>query len=110
MRRPRRTVLAPADVYRRLLRQRGPLGWWPASSPFEVCLGAILVQNTAWTNVKKALAVLRARGELSFVSLDPLSAADLAPLIRSAGCFNVKARRVRAFLDFLGEEYGGYVE
>jgi endonuclease-3 related protein len=106
----RRGGLSVREVYRRLRRRRGPVGWWPAETPFEVCLGAILVQNTAWTNVEKALGVLRGRGELSLASLDPLSAADLAPLIRSAGCFNVKARRVRAFLDFLGREYGGRVE
>src|SRR5256885_14152008 len=109
-RRMRPPALAIAEVYARLVRHRGPLGWWPAPTAFEVCLGAILVQNTAWTNVEKALAVLRARGLLSFDALFPLSASDLAPLIRSAGCFNVKARRVRALLDFLHREYGGRVE
>jgi endonuclease-3 related protein len=95
------------DVYRRLLAERGPAGWWPAATPFEVCLGAILVQNTAWTNVEKALAVLRARGLVTYDALAALPASEIAPLIRSAGCFNVKARRLRAFLDFLGREYGG---
>src|SRR5438045_8821872 len=88
-----------ADVYTMLLRHRGPLGWWPASTPFEVCLGAILVQNTAWTNVEKALAVLRARELLSFEALFALPAAEIAPLLRSSGCFNVKPRPLRAFLD-----------
>jgi endonuclease-3 related protein len=105
---PSRTDLH--DVYRRLRRHRGPAGWWPGQSPFEICMGAILVQNTAWTNVAKALAVLRERGLLSYAALHLLSAAEIAPLIRSAGCFNVKARRLRAFLDFLGETYGGRVE
>src|SRR5438045_923657 len=95
MLRPRLTL---AGVYAILLRHQGPLGWWPASTPFEVCLGAILVQNTAWTNVEKALAVLRARELLSFEALFALPAAEIAPLIRSSGCFNVKARRLRAFL------------
>jgi endonuclease-3 related protein len=99
-----------AEVHRRLLRRQGEAGWWPAESPFEVCLGAILVQNTAWTNVEKALAVLRSRGLLAFDALARLSAGEIAPLVRSAGCFNVKARRLRAFLDFLGREYGGRVE
>lgn len=98
------------DIYKRLLRRCGPGGWWPAATPFEVCVGAILVQNTAWTNVEKALSVLRSRGLLSFAGLGPLPAEEIAPLIRSAGCFNVKARRLRAFLDFLGREYGGRVE
>lgn len=98
------------QIYRRLLRHQGHAGWWPGETPFEVCVGAILVQNTAWTNVEKALTVLRARRLLTFEALRPLSAADLAPLIRSSGFFNVKARRLAAFLAFLGAEYGGRVE
>jgi endonuclease-3 related protein len=97
-------------VYRRLLARLGHAGWWPAQSAFEVCLGAILVQNTAWSNVEKALAVLRSQGLLEFASLDRLPADAIAPLIRASGYFRVKARRVRAFLDFLGERYGGRVE
>ena len=110
MRRARRGPIDLREIYERLRRHRGPGGWWPAATPFEVCLGAILVQNTAWTNVEKALSVLRSRGLLSFAALDPMAPEDIAPLIRSAGCFNVKARRLRAFLDFLGREYGGRVE
>jgi endonuclease-3 related protein len=88
-------------IYRRLLRARGHAGWWPGRSAFEVCVGAILVQNTAWSNVEKAMAVLRARGLLSFAALRALSADEMAPLIRSSGCFNVKARRLSALLAFL---------
>jgi endonuclease III related protein len=110
MRRARRGPIDFQDIYVRLLDRQGPGGWWPAATPFEVCVGAILVQNTAWTNVEKALAELRSRDLLSFAGLDPLAAAQIAPLIRSAGCFNVKARRLRAFLDFLGARYGGRVE
>jgi endonuclease-3 related protein len=97
-------------VYRRLRASRGPAGWWPAESAFEVCVGAILVQNTAWSNVEKSLRALRARGLLSFEALRDVPAEELAPIIRSSGCFNVKARRLRALLDFLGREYGGRVE
>src|SRR6185295_18136426 len=107
MRRASRGPIDLHDVYRTLVRRRGDAGWWPAESAFEVCVGAILVQNTAWTNVEKALSVLRSRGLLSYEALRALSAAEIAPLIRSSGCFNVKARRLRAFLDFLGQEYGG---
>jgi endonuclease-3 related protein len=96
-------------VYRRLVRHLGHAGWWPGDSRFEVCLGAILTQNTAWTNVEKALHVLRQRRLLSYARLSDLSAAQLAPLIRSSGTFNVKARRIVAFLRFLGAEYGGRV-
>ena len=97
-------------IYRRLLRRQGHASWWPGESSFEICLGAILVQNTAWTNVEKALGVLRERGLLSFAALRAMPAAALAPLIRSSGYFNVKARRIEAFLAFLDEAYGGRVE
>jgi endonuclease III related protein len=97
-------------IYRRLLRTRGHAGWWPGETPFEVCLGAILTQNTSWSNVEKALAVLRERGLLSFGPLRDLAVEALAPLIRSSGYFNVKARRLEAFLAFLEREYGGRVE
>lgn len=97
------------EIYARMRAHRGPAGWWPGGSAFEVCVGAILTQNTAWTNVEKALRVLRERGLLTFDALHALSADELAPLIRSAGCFNVKARRVKAFLDFLARDYDGLV-
>ena len=96
-------------IYRRLRRARGHAGWWPGGDAFEVCVGAILVQNTAWSNAEKALAVLRARGLLSFAPLRALAAEELAPLIRSSGCFNVKARRLAALLAFL-DAVGGRPE
>ena len=99
-----------ADVYERLRRHRGPAGWWPAETPFEVCVGAILVQNTAWPNVEKALCSLRAAGRLSYEGLAGLGQEELAALIRPSGCYNVKAKRLAAFVDFLGREYGGRVE
>jgi len=96
-------------VYRRMLRHFGHAGWWPGETPFEVCIGAILTQNTAWVNVERALAVLRGRGLLSYNALRELTPSTLAPLIRSSGYFNVKARRVVAFLHFLGREFDGSV-
>jgi endonuclease-3 related protein len=99
-----------ALVYDRLRRQQGDLRWWPGETPFEVCVGAILVQNTAWSNVEKALESLRAAGRLSYAGLAGLAPDELAPLIRSAGCHNVKAGRLAAFVAWLGREYGGRVE
>ncbi len=96
-------------IYRRLQRAYGPAGWWPGRTAFEVCLGAILTQNTAWTNVERTLRGLRDRHVLTFPALNRLPASRLAPLLRSSGTFRVKARRVRAFLDLLGREYGGRV-
>jgi endonuclease-3 related protein len=97
-------------VYRRLRRHFGHAGWWPGHTPFEVCLGAILTQNTSWTNVEKALDGLRRRGRLSFEGLRALPPSRIAPWIRPSGYYNVKARRVKAFLDFLAAEFAGQVE
>jgi endonuclease III related protein len=97
-------------VYERLLRHFGHAGWWPGETPFEICLGATLVQNTSWKNVERALGGLRRRGLLSYARLASIAPSRLAPLVRASGYFRVKARRVRAFLDFLGAEYGGRVE
>ena len=73
-------------------------------------MGAILTQNTSWTNVERALDGLRRRRRLSYEGLRGVPPSRLAPWIRQSGYFNVKARRVRAFVDFLGREYGGRVE
>lgn len=97
-------------VYRRLRRRFGAAGWWPGDTAFEVCVGAILTQGTAWTNVEKALSVLRARGRLSYAGLAGLPPSRLAPLIRPAGFFRVKAARLAAFVRFLGRGFGGRVE
>ena len=91
-----------------LMRARfGHLHWWPGETPFEVCVGAILTQNTAWTNVEHAIANLRFARVLEPEKLFALPEAKLAQLIRSAGYFNVKARRLRSFLRVLVEECGG---
>lgn len=95
------------EIYDRLLTAQGHQAWWPAPTALEVCLGAILVQNTSWTNVVRALAALRGRRMLSYRALRGLTPSRLAPVIRSSGTFRVKARRVAAFVAFLGREYGG---
>jgi endonuclease-3 related protein len=97
-------------VYRRLRERYGPAGWWPGETPFEVCVGAILIQRTSWRNAEKALAALRRRGRLSYDGLRTLRPSRLALLIRSSGFFKVKARRLAAFVAFLGREFGGDVE
>ncbi len=85
------------DVYETLDLAYGPQHWWPAETPFEVMVGAVLTQNTAWTNVERALARLAARTRLDAESILGLDEAELADAIRPAGYFNVKARRLRAF-------------
>jgi endonuclease III related protein len=73
--------------------------WWPDAPPFEVIVGAILVQRTTWTNVEKALAVLRQRGALDFAAMDALPHEELEQLVRHSGQFRQKARKLRAFID-----------
>ena len=91
-----------------LMRARfGHQHWWPGETPFEVCVGAILTQNTAWTNVERAIANLKAARVLEPGKLFALPEPRLAELIRPAGYFNVKARRLRSFLRVLVETFGG---
>jgi endonuclease-3 related protein len=91
-----------------LMRARsGHQHWWPGETPFEVCVGAILTQNTAWTNVERAIANLKVARVLELEKLFALPEPKLAELIRPAGYFNVKARRLRSFLRVLVGEFGG---
>lgn len=92
--------------YEALIRAFGPQGWWPGETPFEVAIGAILTQNTAWTNVEKAIANLKRAGALSYNALHKLPEKDLAVLIRPAGYFNVKARRLKSFLNHVFLHHG----
>ena len=84
-----------------LLEHFGPQDWWPGETPFEVMVGAVLTQNTAWTNVERAIAALKAGDALSVTAILSLPDAALANLIRPAGYFNVKARRLKALCQFL---------
>lgn len=83
------------SVYKRLYRTYGPQHWWPADTPFEVITGAVLTQNTAWSNVEKALANLRAAGALDAERISAASPQQLACWLTPAGYFNIKARRLR---------------
>ncbi|WP_026289627.1 endonuclease III domain-containing protein [Thioalkalivibrio sulfidiphilus] len=83
-------------VYQLLLEAHGPQHWWPARTRFEVMVGAVLTQNTAWRNVERAIAALKAANALSPEAMLALSDAELARLIRPSGYFNVKARRLKA--------------
>lgn len=94
-------------IYQSLLRHFGPQGWWPGKSRFEVIVGAILAQNTAWANVEKALAHLRAKGALSVEGFSSLPFEELARLIVPSGYYTIKAKRLQAFWDFLRKRYGG---
>ncbi len=100
-------VFAIQRFYDRLFSTLGRQGWWPARTPAEVVLGAILTQNTAWPNVEKALSRLRQRGLLNLSALEKIPGQRLARLIRPSGYFNQKARKIKHFLRFLRRQYGG---
>ena len=84
-----------------LLAHYGYQHWWPGDTPIEVMVGAVLTQNTAWTNVEKAIANLKDAYCLTVAAILALPDAHLAELIRPAGYFNVKARRLKALCTFL---------
>lgn len=94
------------SLYNRLFRALGPQHWWPGETPLEIAVGAILTQNTAWSNVEKAISNLKSAGCLNFKKLSERSAADLARLIRPAGYFNIKAKRLKTFIRWVDETYG----
>ena len=94
-------------AYRLMGAHFGHQHWWPGETPFEVCVGAILTQNTSWSNVERAIANLKVARVLDARKLFALEESKLAALLRPAGYFNVKARRLRAFLRVLVEEYDG---
>ena len=94
------------ELYDRLLDAYGPQHWWPAESAFEVIVGAVLTQNTSWKNVEKAIARLKATGNLDLDHIVALSQDDLAGLIRSSGFFNVKAKRLKNLCGWLQSQGG----
>lgn len=85
----------------------GPRQWWPGETPFEVVIGAILTQNTNWSNVEKAIKNLKTAGKLSPEGIYGLSITELAELIKPSGFFNVKAKRIKAFINWLFSRYEG---
>ncbi len=99
------------DVYKKLYSAFGPQHWWPGDTQFEVIVGAILTQNTAWTNVEKAIANLKDAGALeSAADMIKLRTGTLAKLIKPAGYYNIKAKRIRNFLRFLERGYGSDIK
>ncbi|MCC7210772.1 MAG: endonuclease III domain-containing protein [Candidatus Brocadia sp.] len=94
-------------IYQTMLNTLGPQQWWPGETPFEVVIGAILTQNTNWSNVEKAIRNLKAADRLSPNGIYELSTIELAQLIRPSGFFNVKAKRVKTFINWLFSRYEG---
>ena len=100
------TLTLLMELFDTLLKRYGALHWWPADTPFEVCVGAILTQNTNWLNVEKAIVNLKREGLLSVDALFDIDQERLAELIRPSGFFNVKSARLKGFVGWLLERYG----
>jgi len=94
-------------MYERMLARFGPQHWWPAETPFEVMVGAILTQNTSWKNVERAIDNLKSVGLMSFDALASLPTGLLAEYIRPAGYYNIKAGRLHNLLACIKERHGG---
>lgn len=98
------------EVYRLLYEHFGPQGWWPSETPFETMVGAVLTQNTSWSNVAKAIAGLKDAGLMSYESLSLCSVDEIAQYIKSSGYYNLKAKRLRNLLDMIENQYDGRLE
>jgi endonuclease-3 related protein len=97
-------------IYELLNGYFGDLHWWPADSPFEVMVGAILTQNTAWANVEKAISALKERKLLSPDALLQIDEEILAGIIRPSGYYHVKAKRLKSLVRFIFDEYSGSID
>lgn len=95
------------QTYQTLLKHYGPRHWWPADTPFEVVVGAILTQNTNWNNVEKAIANLHQARALSAPRILQLHVPELEELIRPSGYFRQKAARLQLFCRHLEQQHGG---
>lgn len=98
------------QIYTTLLTKLGHQNWWPGETPLEIAIGAILTQNTNWKNVEKAIENLKSSALLSIEGLDRLNLVDLASLIRPAGYFNIKAKRLKNFIHHVVVHHDGDLE
>ncbi|GAU09933.1 endonuclease III domain-containing protein [Desulfoplanes formicivorans] len=89
------------NMYGAMLDKLGPSHWWPGETPFEIAVGAILTQNTNWSNVAKAIANLKHAGVMDAATMYALSLEELAEMIRPAGYYRLKSKRLHHFLAFL---------
>ncbi|MFK5926802.1 MAG: endonuclease III domain-containing protein [Desulfuromusa sp.] len=97
-------------IYQRLLDHYGSRNWWPAETPFEVVVGAILTQNTNWNNVEKAIVNLRRADALTVDAILNMELQTLEQLIRPSGFFRQKAERLQIFCRYLQEHHQGNLE
>lgn len=99
-----------ANIFERMHNQFGPTGWWPGDSPFEIAVGAILTQNTAWGNVEKSLHLIKSADLLSPTALLQCPDEKLYEVLKPSGFFRIKTQRLRQFCQFLSDEHDGSME
>jgi endonuclease-3 related protein len=92
-------------IYNSLYNYFGPLNWWPGDTPFEIMVGAILTQNTSWSNVEKAINNLKKENLLEPRKLYCLNQEELAKLIKSSGYYNIKAQRLKNFVNLFVNDF-----
>ncbi|MGC9053812.1 MAG: endonuclease III domain-containing protein [Candidatus Hydrogenedens sp.] len=111
-RKKRETIEQPKlmDIYNTLSDFYGPTGWWPGDTPFEIAIGAILTQNTAWTNVEKAIENLKNQQLLNPYKIVQCNKNQLEQAIRPSGYFRQKAERLIIFCNYLIDKYDGKIE
>jgi endonuclease-3 related protein len=95
------------NIYQVLYRTYGPQHWWPGDTAFEIMVGALLTQNTAWVNVEKAITNLKRERLLTVSRLHSVPERKLASLIRPSGYFNIKTKRLKHLLEFIQCQYDG---
>ena len=92
-------------IYNSLYNYFGPLNWWPGATPFEVMVGAILTQNTSWSNVEKAINILKKENLLEPRKLYRINQEELAQFIKPSGYYNIKARRLKNFINIFVNDF-----
>ncbi|MBA7499014.1 Endonuclease III [subsurface metagenome] len=97
-------------IYNSLYDFFGPLNWWPGDTPFEIMVGAILTQNTAWRNVEKAINNLKKENLLEAQKLYYINPKELAQLIKPSGYYNIKAQRLKNFVNLFVNNFEGSAE
>lgn len=97
------------QIYELLFGRFGPQNWWPGETKDEIIVGAILTQNTNWQNVEKAILNLKKASVMNIEKLYFIEQSDLARLIRPAGYYNIKAKRLKNFLKWLFENHNGSI-
>ncbi len=97
-------------IFDALLAAFGKRNWWPGETPFEVMVGAVLTQNTSWKNVEKAIADMKNHGLMDIGRVHEVEESELADVIRSAGFFNIKAKRLKNLINVVYDQFGGSID